>query len=404
MRIRLFSKLILCSSLVFIVTNAFAQWGYTPIAGLPPMPQVTPPLPFIMPPDADFAIPNIFQVPGMSMNPFYTGETFFQPPGQDPYTYTRYTLPPDTSVHVHHRSHYNDDDYTTVDVDTDKTSDADSSSQNSIPTNQDTFAPVKDLKKQKKVSNDTYQVTNSLNVYQRTAVQNDEDSKTQAGTCIICKQLQANRKALENQLNLILASKKVPKLAFQHAQTCFLKLLDAGKLSNADFMTVIDYNQSDDKKRLYLINIKTGAVEQHMVSQGKNADKQMSGNYAINYSNAPCSNQTSPGCYLTGEVASGGFGASLKLDGQDPGRNDNARKRCIIAHWYPKVAGDNSEVRAKDTLGCFGLGTNRGVVDHIINEAKDGGAWYAEENAAGVFDPRQNACANPEDANRCGRK
>lgn len=116
--------------------------------------------------------------------------------------------------------------------------------------------------------------------------------------------------------------------AFERALTGYKKLEGEGKISNP-LLTIVDFNLSSKKKRMWILNMETQAVLFNTyVAHGRNTG----GEFATKFSNRESSHQSSLGFYLTGETYYGGNGLSLKMDGLEKGINSNARKRYIVIH------------------------------------------------------------------------
>ena len=148
----------------------------------------------------------------------------------------------------------------------------------------------------------------------------------------------------------------------------------SGYGTRAQSLTLIDYRIPSTQKRLWVIEIATGHILYHEhVAHGRNSGE----NYARHFSNAEGSNQSSLGLYLTEETYVGGNGYSLRLNGLEPGINDQARKRAIVMHGAPYVNPDMAERQGRlgRSLGCPAL---RGVIaGPIINKIKQGNFLYA---------------------------
>jgi hypothetical protein len=110
-----------------------------------------------------------------------------------------------------------------------------------------------------------------------------------------------------------------------------LKKLDKnGKLLNSSILTIADYSQSSNKKRLYVIDLKNKKLLFNTyVAHGRNTGEE----YATNFSNVEGSLKSSLGFYVTEKPITGAHtGYSLLLCGVEKGFNDNAEKREIIIH------------------------------------------------------------------------
>jgi hypothetical protein len=102
-------------------------------------------------------------------------------------------------------------------------------------------------------------------------------------------------------------------------------------------ITIIDFTQSSNAKRMYIIDLEKGELlMQTYVAHGRNSGEE----FAQNFSNAPESYMSSPGLYETGGTYSGKHGLSLKLNGLNRGVNDNALKRAIVIHGASYVSED----------------------------------------------------------------
>lgn len=120
----------------------------------------------------------------------------------------------------------------------------------------------------------------------------------------------------------------VPTTPLTQALTYFKA--NAAKIKNQNYITVIDMSQNSSKKRMYVINMKTGAVNTYLVAHGKGSDTNNDG-IAEKFSNSPGSNATSLGFYLTGVTYSGSHGLSLRLHGLQS-TNSNAYSRAVVMH------------------------------------------------------------------------
>lgn len=147
------------------------------------------------------------------------------------------------------------------------------------------------------------------------------------------------------------------------------KLDSEGDLKRKDIITIIDYSQPSNKKRLYVLDLATKQVLFNtLVAHGRNSGKL----WARSFSNNPSSLKSSPGFYVTGDSYIGDNGYSLRLNGMEKNINDRAFDRSIVLHGAAYV--DES------AIGCLGfLGRSWGcpavpISDHreIIDAIKDG--------------------------------
>jgi len=110
-----------------------------------------------------------------------------------------------------------------------------------------------------------------------------------------------------------------------------LKKLDSdGKLNNPNIVTIVDYSQSSNKKRLYVIDLKNKKLLFNtFVAHGRNTGEE----YAKSFSNDEGSYKSSLGFYITEHPIIGSHtGFSLLIDGVEKGFNDHAVQRAIIIH------------------------------------------------------------------------
>lgn len=121
-------------------------------------------------------------------------------------------------------------------------------------------------------------------------------------------------------------SKDVFKLAIKGLH----KLEEDGRIKNPGIVTIADYSQSSNKKRLYVIDLKNKKLLFNTyVAHGRNTGDE----FASSFSNVEGSYKSSLGFYVTGEPIMGPkTGYSLILRGVEAGFNDNARNRQIIVH------------------------------------------------------------------------
>jgi len=135
----------------------------------------------------------------------------------------------------------------------------------------------------------------------------------------------------------------------------FRKLEAAGKLQNVTIVTIIDYSQSSNQKRLYVLDLKNKKLLFNTyVAHGRKTGEE----YAKTFSNCGGSYQSSLGFYVTQQPVIGSHtGFALKLDGVEKGFNDNACKRAIIMHGADYVSEGfiKKNGRLGRSLGCPAL-------------------------------------------------
>lgn len=145
------------------------------------------------------------------------------------------------------------------------------------------------------------------------------------------------------------------------------------KIRNRRYLTIIDYTKPSFKKRMYIIDLRTGEVRKHFVSHGKNSGRI----YAVDFSNEADSLKSCKGFFLTGREYVGKHGTALVLHGLQKGINDRARERGIVIHGAD-YAGPKSILinggRLGRSWGCPAVPL--GEADQIIDRIKNGSLLY----------------------------
>ena len=135
-----------------------------------------------------------------------------------------------------------------------------------------------------------------------------------------------------------------------------LKRLDSdGKLLNPSIVTIADYSQSSNNKRLYVIDLKNmKLLFNTYVAHGRKTGEE----FAKTFSNVEGSLKSSLGFYVTEHPIMGSHtGFSLLINGVEKGINDNAVKRAIIIHaaGYATESFIKKYGRLGRSLGCPAL-------------------------------------------------
>ena len=170
-------------------------------------------------------------------------------------------------------------------------------------------------------------------------------------------------------LSIFTHSRQLPDRPLRQALNYLHQYSD--RFPNQNYMIIVDFTQASSAKRLYLVNLRSGAVEAHLTAHGKGSDPSGTG-YANYFSNDPGSKASSLGFYRTAEVYTGEHGRSLRLDGLSP-TDDNARDREIVMHSASYVQED--ALVAGRSWGCFAI--DPAVASSIIDRAKEGALLYA---------------------------
>lgn len=149
------------------------------------------------------------------------------------------------------------------------------------------------------------------------------------------------------------------------------------KLANDTILALIDYSKPSSQKRLWVIDVKNQQlIHCALVAHGKNSGLIT----PAKFSNAAHSNMSSQGFFLTGETYQGKHGYSLRLDGLEPGINDNARSRAIVIHSadYATAEFVKKYGRLGRSFGCPALPPAKSK--NIIDTIKNGTCLYIYAN------------------------
>jgi len=128
-----------------------------------------------------------------------------------------------------------------------------------------------------------------------------------------------------------------------------------GAITHHDVVGVADFSLASKAPRLHLVDVASGRIDSLLVAHGRGSDPAHTG-WVKTFSNAPSSNATSEGCYLTGDYYVGKHGRSMRLKGLEP-TNCNAESRGIVVHaaWYvsPQMAAQHGMLGRSE--GCLAV-------------------------------------------------
>lgn len=114
---------------------------------------------------------------------------------------------------------------------------------------------------------------------------------------------------------------------------------------------VIDYSRPSTQPRLWIFDLQRQRLMfEEWVAHGRNSG----GDRTEHFSNREGSYMSSLGGFTAAETYMGGNGYSLRLDGLEPGFNDQARERAIVIHGasYVNPATAHLQGRLGRSLGC----------------------------------------------------
>lgn len=163
-----------------------------------------------------------------------------------------------------------------------------------------------------------------------------------------------------------LEKKGLSKNAYDLALKGYERLLKKKLVGKKYIISIIDYSQPSDKKRLYVLDIKNNKLLfQSLVAHGRNCGLE----YAAHFSNEEDSHKSSLGFYVTLGTYSGECGYALKLKGCEKGFNDKAYDRNIVMHGSDYVNEDFVKQNGYlgRSLGCPALPKkmNKKIIDVI---------------------------------------
>ena len=166
---------------------------------------------------------------------------------------------------------------------------------------------------------------------------------------------------------------------FARALTAASAAIARGHVADPKTLTIIDFSRPSSEKRLWVVDLSSRELLfEEFVAHGRGSGESRS----TRFSNVPESNQSSLGLYRTAETYIGKHGYSLRLDGLEPGVNDNARERAIVIHGadYVNAGLVTTQGRIGRSLGCPALRPE--VTRKLIDTVKDGSlvfAYYPEQ-------------------------
>ena len=197
----------------------------------------------------------------------------------------------------------------------------------------------------------------------------DADAKTAAARPVLAPEDQA----VNLYRKLQLEARGLNEASFLIAMRGYRELRKKGRLRNSNVLTIIDYTLSSLRKRLFVMDIRSGRLLYNtFVAHGMKSG----GEYARKFSNAPESNESSLGFYVTMNTYKGKHGLALRLKGLERGINDNALSRGIVLHGAPYVS-------ARYGRGLGFMGRSEGCP--AVPQEEAGGIIRSISNGSAVF-------------------
>lgn len=160
---------------------------------------------------------------------------------------------------------------------------------------------------------------------------------------------------------------------FFNAYKGYQYLRNKGAIKKTNLLTICDYSQSSNNKRLYVIDLlNSRLLFNTYVSHGRNSG----GEFANSFSNYENSNKSSLGFLVTADTYHGKAGVSLRFNGMERGINDRVKSRAIVLHGSRFVNEFIMNARGVigRSLGCPAV--PYGIHLRIIDAIKGGSCFF----------------------------
>lgn len=160
---------------------------------------------------------------------------------------------------------------------------------------------------------------------------------------------------------------------FEYAYEGYNYLVKKKIINKQDYLTICDFSQSSNNKRLYVVDLANKEVLLNTyVAHGKNSG----GEYATRFSNKARSLQSSLGFYITQNTYYGEHGLSLRMRGLETGYNDKAIRRRIVIHGADYIGEDwlKQNQYMGRSYGCPAI--PRKESSYLINTIKNGSCLF----------------------------
>ena len=127
------------------------------------------------------------------------------------------------------------------------------------------------------------------------------------------------------------------------------------RIGRRDLVGVADFGRPSSQPRLHLVDLASGRTDTLLVAHGRGSDPDHTG-WLSRFSNAPGSDATCAGAFLTGDCYSGDHGPSMRLVGLDSS-NSKAEARGIVVHsaWYVGPGVVQAHGMLGRSEGCFAV-------------------------------------------------
>lgn len=217
----------------------------------------------------------------------------------------------------------------------------------------------------------------ALNISWTSADEIKNSVNTISLTAAVFTSIETEAASIFNQLAL--EEKGLSQKAFEYAYKGYKHLQEKGVIDQ-QILSICDFSQSSNNKRLYIVDLESNELLINTyVAHGRNSGAE----FANRFSNKPSSLQSSLGFYITENTYSGEHGLSLKVNGLEPGFNNNALRRAIVVHGADYIGdrrlGDNDYMGR--SFGCPAIPQKDR--DNVINTIKNGTCLF-------IYHPSKN--------------
>jgi hypothetical protein len=151
---------------------------------------------------------------------------------------------------------------------------------------------------------------------------------------------------------------------------------------------ITDFSLHSSIGRQWIVDLASGELLWNLhVAHGRGSTDGVDLGRAVTFSNVPESHQSSLGLVRSAEPYDGDYGRSFRLDGLEPGWNDNVRDRAIVMHPWE---GSRPEAVAADgmaavTWGCPAVDDR--IAPSVVERLADGVVmlfWYPDATWRGA--------------------
>lgn len=147
------------------------------------------------------------------------------------------------------------------------------------------------------------------------------------------------------------------------------------EILHSDIVAIADFGAASSQARFHLVNLVSGHTTSMLVAHGKGSDPSHTG-WLQSFSNAPGSNASSQGSFVTSQQYVGKHGHSRRLIGLDS-ENNLALDRAIVVHAASYVSDDMIKKHSKigRSQGCFAL--SESYIGQVLEQLGPGRLLFA---------------------------